>query len=229
MRHCNADSFTEGEVELKVISVNVGRPQLVVSNEKPVSTAIFKQPVTGRVAVRTLNLDGDRQADLSVHGGPSKAVYGYPSEHYEYWKHELPEMELPWGMFGENLTTLGLMESDLNVGDKFQAGTALLMVTEPRMPCYKLGIRFGRSDIIKRFLVSGRTGFYFAVLREGDVGAGDRIELIERDRHAFKLSDITRLYVHDKHNNDLLHRAMQLDALPQSWKDYFQRLLENNK
>ena len=159
---------------MKVISVNVGRPQLVVSNEKPVSTAIFKQPVTGRVAVRTLNLDGDRQADLSVHGGPSKAVYGYPSEHYEYWKQELPEMELPWGMFGENLTTSGLMESELNVGDKFQAGTAVLMVTEPRMPCYKLGIRFGRSDIIKRFLASGRTGFYFAVLREGDVGAGVR-------------------------------------------------------
>ena len=176
--------------------------------------------------VLRVNLDGDRQADLSVHGGPSKAVYGYPSEHYEYWKQELPEMELPWGMFGENLTTLGLMESELNVGDKFQAGTAVLMVTEPRMPCYKLGIRFGRSDIIKRFLASGRTGFYFAVLREGDVGAGDPIELIERDRHAFKLSDITRLYVHDKHNNDLLHRAMQLDALPQSWKDYFQRQLE---
>ena len=141
---------------MKVISVNVGRPQLVVSNEKPVSTAIFKHSVAGRVAVRTLNLDGDRQADLSVHGGPSKAVYAYPSEHYEYWKQELPEMELPWGVFGENLTISGLTESELNVGDKFQAGTAVIMVTEPRMPCYKLGIRFGRSDIIKRFLASGR-------------------------------------------------------------------------
>ena len=214
---------------MKVISVNVGRPQIVVSNGNPVSTAIFKRPVEGRVAVRTLNLDGDRQADLSVHGGPSKAVYAYPSEHYEYWKQELPEIELPWGKFGENLTTAGLMESELNIGDKFQAGTAVIMVTEPRMPCYKLGIRFGRSDIIKRFLASGRTGFYFAVLQEGDVAAGDRIELIEQDRHAFKLSDITRLYVHDKHNYDLLHRAMQLDALPQSWKDYFQRKLENSK
>jgi MOSC domain-containing protein YiiM len=217
---------TKEKFELKVISVNVGRPQIVVSNERPVSTAIFKQPVTGRVAVRRLNLDGDRQADLSVHGGPSKAVYGYPSEHYDYWKQELPEMELPWGMFGENLTTAGLMESELNIGDKFQAGTAVIMVTEPRMPCYKLGIRFGRSDIIKRFLASGRTGFYFAVLQEGDIATGDRIELLERDNHAFKLSDITRLYVQDKHNNDLLHRALQLDALPQSWKDYFQRQLE---
>lgn len=214
---------------MKVISVNVGRPQIVVSNEKPVSTAIYKHPVAGRVAVRTLNLDGDRQADLSVHGGPSKAVYAYPSEHYEYWKQELPEMELPWGVFGENLTTSGLMESELNIGDKFQAGTAVVMVTQPRMPCYKLGIRFGRADMLRRFLASGRTGFYFAVLQEGDVAAGDQIELIERDRHAFKLSDITRLYVSDKHNNDLLHRALQVEALPQSWKDYFQRQLENSK
>ncbi len=211
---------------MKVISVNVGRPQIVVSNEQPVSTAIFKQPVAGRVAVRTLNLDGDRQADLSVHGGPHKAVYAYPSEHYEYWKQELPEMELPWGVFGENLTTSGLMESDVNIGDKFQAGTAVLMVTQPRMPCYKLGIRFGRSDMLRRFLASGRTGFYFAVLQEGDVAAGDQIELIERDKHAFKLTDITRLYVQEKHNSDLLHRALKVDALPQSWKDYFQRQLE---
>jgi MOSC domain-containing protein YiiM len=217
-----------GEIKLQVISVNVGRPKIVVSSEKPVSTAIFKESVAGRVAVRRLNLDGDRQADLSVHGGPSKAVYAYPSEHYEYWKQELPEMELAWGMFGENLTTSGLMDSDLNIGDKFYAGTALIMVTEPRMPCYKLGIRFGRSDIIKRFLASGRTGFYFAVLEEGDVAAEDRIELVERDRHAVRVSDITRLYVHDKDNTDLLHRAMKVDALPQSWKDYFQRQLEKH-
>ena len=129
-------------------------------------------------------------------------------------------------MFGENLTTSGLVESELNIGDKFHAGTAVIMVTEPRMPCYKLGIRFGRSDIIKRFLASGRTGFYFAVLEEGDVAAGDRIELLERDRHAVRVSDITGLYVHDKDNTDLLHRAIQVEALPQSWKDYFHRRLE---
>lgn len=193
--------------------------------KKSVSTAIFKHPVTGRVAVRRLNLDGDGQADLSVHGGPSKAVYAYPWEHYEYWKQELPEKELPSGTFGENLTTSGLMESEVNIGDKFQAGTAVLVVTEPRMPCYKLGIRFGRSDIIKKFLASRRTGFYFAVLQEGDIAAGDRIELIERDRHAVKVSDITLLYVQDKHNHDLLHRALKVNALPQSWKDYFQRQL----
>ena len=129
--------------------------------------------------LRTLNLDGDRQADLSVHGGPSKAVYVYPSEHYDYWKQELPEMKLPWGMFGQNFTTTGLSESELSIGDKFRVGSAVVMVTEPRMPCYKLGIRFSRSDMIKRFLASERTGFYFAVLQEGEVGVGDQIELIE--------------------------------------------------
>ena len=176
--------------------------------------------------LRTLNLDGDRQADLSVHGGPSKAVYVYPSEHYDYWKHELPEMELPWGMFGENFTTVGLFESELNIGDKFQVGSAIVMVTEPRMPCYKLGIKFGRSDIVKRFLASERTGFYFAVLQEGEVGAGDQIELIERSKDSLKVSDITQLYTREKHNIGLLRRAIEVEALPESWKSYFQHRLQ---
>lgn len=156
--------------ETKLLSINVGLPRVVISDGKPASTGIFKEPVAGRIILRTLNLDGDRQADLSVHGGPTKAVYAYPSEHYEYWKRELPEIKLPWGMFGENFTTTGLLEAELNIGDKFRIGSAIVMVTEPRMPCYKLGIRFGRPDIIKRFLASGRTGFYFAVLQEGEVG-----------------------------------------------------------
>jgi MOSC domain-containing protein YiiM len=195
-------------------------------NDETVSTAIFKTPASGRVKLRTLNLDGDGQADLSVHGGPSKAVYAYPSEHYDFWKHELPGIELPWGMFGENFTTSGLYEADLNIGDKFRVGTAVIMITEPRMPCYKLGIRFGRSDIIKRFLVSGQTGFYLAVLQEGEVGAGDQIELIEKSEHSVRVSDITRLYVRDKHNTDLLRRAVEVEALPKSWRDYFQHQLE---
>ena len=211
---------------MKLISLNVGMPQLLMRNDKPVSTAIFKTPVLGRVRLRTLNLDGDGQADLSVHGGPSKAVYAYPSEHYDYWKHELPGMELPWGMFGENFTTSGLCEAELNIGDKFRVGTAVIMITEPRMPCYKLGIRFGRSDIIKRFLVSGRTGFYFAVLQEGEVSAGDRIELVEKSKHRVRVSDITRLYVRDKQNTELLRRVVEVEALPESWRDYFQHQLE---
>jgi len=211
---------------MKLISVNVGLPRLAMRNGEPVSTGIFKEPVAGRVMLRTLNLDGDRQADLSVHGGPSKAVYAYPSEHYEYWRHELPEMELPWGMFGENFTTEGLHEAQLNIGDQFRIGSAVVMVTEPRMPCYKLGIRFGRADIIKKFLASERTGFYLSVLREGEVGAGDQFELIENSKQSVRVSDITRLYTRDKHNTELLRRAIRVEALPESWKGYFQHQLE---
>ena len=212
--------------ETKLISVNVGLPRVVLLNGDPVSTGIFKEAVAGRVMLRTLNLDGDRQADLSVHGGPSKAVYVYPSEHYEYWKRELPEMKLLWGMFGENFTTTGLFESELNIGDKFHVGSAVVMVTEPRMPCYKLGIRFGRSDIVKRFLASERTGFYFAVLQEGEVGVGDPIELVEGSKRSVRVSDITQLYTREKHNVGLLRRAMEVEALPESWKSYFQHRLQ---
>ncbi|HEV8720156.1 MAG TPA: MOSC domain-containing protein [Candidatus Binatia bacterium] len=211
--------------DMKLIAVNIGLPRVVMSNGDPVSTGIFKEPVAGRVMLRALNLDGDRQADLSVHGGPSKAVYAYPSEHYEYWKHEFPEMKLPWGMFGENFTTARLLESELNIGDKFRVGSAIVMATEPRMPCYKLGIRFGRSDVVKRFLASERTGFYFAVLQEGDVGVGDPVELIERSKDSFKLSDTTALYTHEKHNVGLLRRAIEVGALPESWKSYFRHRL----
>lgn len=214
------------ERETKLISVNVGLPRIVMNNGDPVSTGIFKEPVVRRVILRKLNLDGDRQADLSVHGGPSKAVYVYPSEHYDYWKQELPGMKLPWGMFAENFTTTGLFESELNIGDKFRVGSALVMVTEPRMPCYKLGIKFGRLDIVKRFLASERTGFYFAVLQEGEVGAGDRIELIEEDPHRVKVSDIIRLYTREKDSAELLRRVFVVEALPDSWKNYFQHRFE---
>lgn len=213
---------------MKIISLNVGRPRLVMRNDEPVSTGIFKDPVEGRVMLRTLNLDGDRQADLTVHGGPEKAVYAYPSEHYLFWKQELPGMELPWGMFGENFTTEGLFETETHVGDTFRIGSAELMVTQPRMPCYKLGIRFGRADIIKRFLWSERSGFYFSVLKEGEVGAGDEVELIERNTSGVRVVDVTRLYSSDKHNSDLLERAIATKALPSSWRDYFQERLNKN-
>ena len=211
---------------MKIISLNVGLPRLVLRNGEPVSTAIFKEPVAGRVWLRTLNLDGDRQADLSVHGGADKAVYAYPSEHYDFWKRELAGMHLPWGMFGENFTTAGMHETEINIGDMFRVGSAEVMVTEPRMPCYKLGIRFGRTDIIKRFLASERTGFYLAVLKEGEVGAGDNFEQIARDGHNVRVSDITRLYTSERNNLELLHRAIEVNALPESWRGYFQNRLE---
>jgi MOSC domain-containing protein YiiM len=188
-----------------------------------VSTGIFKEPVAGRVMMRTLNLDGDRQADLSVHGGPEKAVYVYPSEHYEFWKQELPDMDLPWGVFGENLTTTGLLETEVNIGDKFRVGNAEVMVTQPRMPCYKLGIRFGRADIIKRFLLSERTGFYLSVLKEGEVGAGDKFQLLEKNTSGVTVADVTRLYSSDRENVDLMRRAIATEALPEGWRAYFQK------
>jgi MOSC domain-containing protein YiiM len=211
---------------VKIISVNVGLPRLVLRDNEPVSTGIFKEPVTHRVMMRTLNLDGDRQADLSVHGGPEKAVYVYPSEHYDFWKHELPDMDLAWGVFGENFTTTGLLETEVNIGDKFRIGMAEVMVTQPRMPCYKLGIRFGRADIIKRFLVSERTGFYLSVLKEGEVGAGDEIELIKRNGADVKVVDVTRLYSSDKDNVDVLRRLIALEELPESWRAYLQKRLD---
>lgn len=214
---------------MKLVSVSVARPRLVMWKGEPVSTGIFKEPVDGRVLLRTLNLDGDRQADLSVHGGPTKAVYGYPSEHYEFWRSEFPDMQLPFGMFGENFTTEGFMEASLNIGDRFRVGEAEVMVTEPRMPCYKLGIKFGRTDILKRFLASGRTGFYFAVLREGFVGAGDSFELISRDEHNVTIADITRLYAHNEHDIETLRRALAAPALPDSWKDYIRQRFEKTE
>ena len=199
---------------------------MVLRGDEPVSTGIFKEPVAGRVRLRTLNLYGDRQADLSVHGGPEKAVYVYPSEHYEFWKRELPDMELPWGMFGENFTTTGLLETDTNIGDRFRVGSAEVVVTQPRMPCYKLGIRFGRKDIIRRFLASERSGFYLSVAKEGEVAAGDEFELIMNHANGVRVVDVTRLYSSDKRNVDLLRRAIATDALPESWRSFFQHHLE---
>lgn len=211
---------------MKLLSVNVGLPREVFSNGKFVTTGIFKEPVAGLVRLRTLNLDGDRQADLKVHGGVHKAVYAYPVEHYDYWRRELPEVELPWGMFGENLTVEGLLESAVNIGDQFRIGSAELVASQPRLPCYKLAVKFGRDDIIRRFLESRRTGFYFAVLKEGEVSAGDSIELIGSDAHKVTIAEITRLYLDGKDDVEALNRALHVDALPDNWKTHFQHQLE---
>ena len=211
---------------MKLLSLNVGLPRIVEYNGEPVATGIFKGPAPGPVMLRTLNLDGDRQADLSVHGGLTKAVYAYPSEHYEFWKKELPEMKLPYGMFGENFTTQGLFEDGVNVGDRFRVGKAEVMVSEPRLPCFKLGIKFGRADIIKRFLQSRRTGFYFAVLKEGEVKAGDEIELLSRDENDITIADITRLYAFEKGDLETMRRVVKLGALSESWREYFLQRLQ---
>ena len=210
---------------MRLVSVNVGRPRLAVWRGRTVSTGIFKEPAAGRVMLRRLNLDGDRQADLTVHGGHDKAVYAYPSEHYARWRAALSDPRLAYGGFGENFTTEGLAEASVSIGDRFRVGTAEVVVTEPRMPCYKLGVRFGRSDIIKRFLASGRTGFYFSVAREGEVGAGDRVELIERATHGITIADITRLYARDRDDLETMRRAVEIEVLPEGWRDYFRQRL----
>jgi MOSC domain-containing protein YiiM len=209
---------------MKIISLNVGLPREVIWHGRSVTTGIYKEPVAGRVALRKLNLDGDRQADLTVHGGEYKAVYCYPAEHYEYWKNELPGRELPMGMFGENFTVQGLFENDVHLGDRFAVGSAEVVVTQPRLPCYKLGVRFGSDDMVKRFLASGRCGFYLAVTREGEVGAGDEITEISRDANAVPVSEITELYVAKRYGTEelaWLRKAMQVEALPEDWKHYF--------
>jgi MOSC domain-containing protein YiiM len=194
-----------------------------------VTTGIYKEPVEGRVVLRKLNLDGDRQADLSVHGGEFKAVYCYPIAHYGYWKKELPGRELPMGMFGENFTTDGLLEDSVHLGDRFSVGSAEVVVTQPRMPCYKLGVKFQSDDMVRRFLASGRTGFYLAVTREGEVGAGDAIKVVSRDENAVPVSEITRLYItksYDDGDVKSLRRALRVGALPDGWKQYFGERLE---
>lgn len=213
---------------MELISLNVGLPRDVIWKGRTVTTGIYKEPVAGPVRLRKLNLDGDRQADLSVHGGPQKAVYAYPAEHYAYWRSELDRPELTWGMFGENFTTNELFEMDTNIGDTFRIGSALVMVTQPRMPCYKLGIKFGRDDILKRFLSSLRSGFYFSVLEEGEVAAGDEIKLVARDPNNITVEDITKLYSTERDNDALKRRAIEVEALPSSWRNFFLKQLSNH-
>ncbi len=277
-------------MQMKLVSVNVGLPREVTFHGMKVVTGICKEPVPGRVRVRTLNLDGDRQADLTVHGGEDKAVYCYPLSHYQYWKKELADRgqgrDLPMGSFGENFTVDfathfggpdsrendsrasasrekdsrgndsrgndslqndsrghaaranesckngALPEDFVQIGDRFSVGTAEVVVTQPRLPCYKLGVKFQSDDMVKRFLVSRRMGFYFAVRREGEVGAGDELRLIAREPVAVPVSEIPRLYIAKAYSDgdvNIVRRALQLEALPESWKEYFRERLEGGR
>jgi MOSC domain-containing protein YiiM len=212
---------------MKVVSLNVAVPRTVVWKGHEVRTGIFKEPVEGPVMMRRLNLDGDRQADLTVHGGPDKAVYAYPCEHYPVWKDELPGMVLPWGMFGENLTTEGLSEQEIHIGDKFRIGEAILMATQPRTPCYKLALKFQRDDMLKRMLTNGRSGFYFSVVEQGVVQAGDAIERIHEDPEGISVAELNALYRDGGKDANLLRRAANLEALPKNWRDYLREELKS--
>jgi MOSC domain-containing protein YiiM len=210
---------------MKLISLNTGRPRDVEVNGRLVRTSIWKSPRSGRLRVATLNIDGDEQSDLSVHGGTYKAVYCYPSEHYEYWRRELPHAEFPWGVFGENLTTEGLLETDVRIGDRLEIGSAQFLVTQPRQPCFKLGIRFGRDDMVKRFVANGRSGFYVRVVREGDIASGDAIRLAERAENSITVSEIFAL-LFDEGTDDDFRRAAAAPGLSPSWRDDFLKRLE---
>jgi MOSC domain-containing protein YiiM len=211
---------------MRLVSLNVGRPRLVEWRGRVVSTGIFKEPVAGRVMLRRLNLDGDRQADLTVHGGRNKAVYVYPSEHYPCWREELSEPELPYASFGENFTTEGLDETAVNIGDEFRIGAARVVVTQPRQPCFKLGLRFRRADMVRRFHERRLSGFYLAVLEEGEVGAGDALELVRRDEHNVTVADLYGIFSVDENPPDVLRRALRIEALPEGWRSALRELLE---
>jgi MOSC domain-containing protein YiiM len=206
---------------VKIVSLNVGKPRTVLYGDREVATSIFKSSVPGPLLLRRLNLDGDHQADLQVHGGRNKAVYAYPSEHYEFWRKEFPEQELPWGMFGENFTTEGLTEENACIGDQFRIGKAIVQVTQPRMPCYKLGIRFGRPDMVQRFLASRRSGIYFSVVEEGMVNAGEAIERIQENENCLSIAEVNRAYADTKANLPLVRRIVRLDILPRGLHDEF--------
>lgn len=211
---------------MRLVSVSVGLPREVVWKGKTVSTGIFKTPVDGPIALRRHNLEGDRQADLSVHGGPTKAVLLYPAQHYDIWRDELADAELAHGSFGENFTVEGVDEETVFIGDEFRVGNTRLRVTEPRMPCFKLGIRFDRADMPKLFLKSQRTGFYFGAVEEGMVEAGDALERVDENPDGLRVADVTRLYTTERTNEALLRKAISVEALPESWRGYFRHQLE---
>lgn len=215
---------------MKLISVNVGLPIKVKFGNEIVTTGIFKNPVDKSINLKKLNLEGDRQADLTVHGGPDKAVYSYPYEYYDFWRKEFPDISFNWGMFGENLTTEGLFESQVNVGDRFQIGSAQLVATQPRMPCYKLGVKFGRMDIIKKFLKSEKSGIYFKVIKEGEIVINDTIKLIKKDNNNITIKNIVELIKKDdKENTILMEKAVKVKDLPPGWKHYFLEKLSHSK
>lgn len=193
-------------------------PQQIDTPNGPVLTGIFKTPTPRRVRVRRHNLDGDGQADLSAHGGENKSVYGYPSEHYPAWATELARDDLAPGQFGENLTTHGLLEREVGIGDVFRVGTALLQVSQPRLPCFKLGIRMGDPKFVKAFLRSGRPGFYFRVLEEGTLGPGDEVERIERGETGITIYELWDLTFGTAHDPERLRLAQTIPTLGPEWR-----------
>ena len=216
---------TEAHAPMSLLSVNISMPRDIEHENKAVTTGIFKAPVDGRIMLRRLNLEGDGQADLWGHGGAFRAVYAYPFENYAYWEHELGRGDFTLGQFGENFTVEGMLDDEICIGDVFRIGDALVEVSQPRIPCYKLAIKMGSDGFQNRFLKSGRVGFYLRVLEEGEVGAGDAIELVRRDPRRLTVSKVSNLLFFDKDDLEATRQALQIPALSHGWKGSFQERL----
>src|SRR5215213_8032776 len=210
---------------MKLLSINVSRPREVAHGSATVTTGIFKEPVDGRVMLGTLNLDGDGQADLVGHGGIYKAAYAYSVENYEYWKRELGQEDLTFGWFGENFTVEGMTEDEVHTGDVFRVGGALVEVTQPRVPCYKLGLKMGLKGFEKTFLASCRVGFYLRVLEEGEVGAGDVLDLVRPDPERITVREICHLHKSTPENLEVARKALRIRALSPGWRQSFEARL----
>ena len=215
-----SDSHDIAAAGAQIVLVNVGGAREVEWSGRTVSTGIYKTPVTWPIRAAGVNLEGDDQADRRVHGGPSKAVYAFPSEHYESWRGAYPSADFGWGAFGENLTTQGILETDVYIGDRFRCGTAELIVTEPRMPCFKLAIRLGEKGAIKRMLETGNTGFYFSIAREGTLEAGDALERIDRLEGAIPVTMLTSIFASKEADAELVQTAAAAPGIPESWRKW---------
>jgi len=211
---------------MKVLSVNVGERTTIEYKGKLVETGFFKYPVSRLVLARHDGLDGDVQVDRRVHGGPHKAIHAFPSEHYGFYRDLFGSADWTYGHFGENLTTEGLLESDVRIGDRFRIGEALVEVSQPRSPCFRFGARLGSRDAIRTCVDSARTGLYFRVIEEGALKAGDTIDAVGSDKGAMTVEEVHRLYYHDKTNREALRRAVACKVLAPGFRDDFVARLE---
>lgn len=214
---------------MKIVSLNVGMPQKFEWQGKEIFSGILKKPVTTPLQLSSLNFEGDKQADLKVHGGRDKAVYGYPAEHYDFWRDELKLTDLEWGAFGENLTLRGLLETEVQIGDRYRMGTAEIVVSQPRMPCTKLEMRLKRPGFCKRFLETRMSGFYFSVAREGIVSVGDEIKLLERSENGVTVVSALELKINKTRDPEMLRRILNISSLSKSWSVEFEERLKKLK
>ncbi|MCC6699550.1 MAG: MOSC domain-containing protein [Candidatus Hydrogenedentes bacterium] len=216
-------------MNMRVVSLNVGMPKEVPGPNGPVLTGIYKSPVAGRIPLRRHQLEGDGQADLRYHGGEHKAVYAYPYEHYAYWRERLGRTDFVFGQFGENLTVEGMLESEICIGDVFAIGTARVEVTQPRQPCFKLGIRMDMPEIVKMLLESERCGFYLRVVEEGDIAAGDPAMRIKQDPERVTVQAVNHVRFFDKTNREVIEKALRVEALSPSWREDLEKLLQKTE